>query len=341
MTKQIVLIICIFIFHASNAQYRNLVLEGGGIRGAAYAGAMSVLEEKGILKNIEKVAGTSAGSVVGLMVSLGYTSKEIDSILFHLKIEKFNDGHGGLLGKYRRLKRHYGIHKGKEFGKWIEHLIQTKTGNPAITFRQLDSLSKYNPSIKKLYCVGANLTRQRTEIFSFETTPDILVKTAIRISCSIPFYYESILLDSTGKEMDKSMKTKNFQVYVDGGIVANYPINIFDSCQNGINGLFCDPVIHNKETLGIKLERDEQIESLSRSSEIPPIDIYNFNDYIRAFLNLCMETINRKPNLENELGRTIYIGYGHISFKPRKMTDKEKKDLFENGRLATLHFLSK
>ncbi|HEY8689020.1 MAG TPA: hypothetical protein VIM07_07285 [Chitinophagaceae bacterium] len=41
-------------FSQQNYLYKNLILEGGGIRGLAYPDAIKVLEEKGIIKNIEK-----------------------------------------------------------------------------------------------------------------------------------------------------------------------------------------------------------------------------------------------------------------------------------------------
>ena len=68
-----------------NYPYKNLALEGGGVRGLAYAGALEVLEQKNILKNVERVAGSSAGAIAGLMISLGYNSTEIDSILQYIK----------------------------------------------------------------------------------------------------------------------------------------------------------------------------------------------------------------------------------------------------------------
>ena len=40
--------------------YRNLVMEGGGIRGIAYGGALLELEQQGLLRGIERVGGTSA-----------------------------------------------------------------------------------------------------------------------------------------------------------------------------------------------------------------------------------------------------------------------------------------
>ncbi len=63
-----------------------------------------MLEEKGILKQIENVAGSSAGAISGLMLSIGYNAKEIDSIVMSLPFQQFNDGRRGLDGKYKRIK---------------------------------------------------------------------------------------------------------------------------------------------------------------------------------------------------------------------------------------------
>ena len=43
------------------SQFGNLVFESGGVKGIAYAGAVAVLEDKEILPDIRRVAGTSAG----------------------------------------------------------------------------------------------------------------------------------------------------------------------------------------------------------------------------------------------------------------------------------------
>ena len=74
MKKLIVVILFPSIcFAQKNYGYKNLVLEGGGVRGLAYAGVFSVLEQKGIIQNIEKVGGSSAGSIAGMLLSIGYT----------------------------------------------------------------------------------------------------------------------------------------------------------------------------------------------------------------------------------------------------------------------------
>lgn len=59
----------------------NLVCEGGGVKGVVYAGALEVMEENGILQNIKRVAGSSVGGIVSMLLAVGYTAKEIKKIL--------------------------------------------------------------------------------------------------------------------------------------------------------------------------------------------------------------------------------------------------------------------
>src|SRR6266446_63927 len=96
----------LFAISQINYPYKNLVLEGGGVRSIAYAGVIRVLEEKGIISNIERVGGTSSGAVVALMIGLGYNSSEMDSVLQSLKVQQFNDGKN-IFAKIHRLKKEY------------------------------------------------------------------------------------------------------------------------------------------------------------------------------------------------------------------------------------------
>ena len=102
-------LLCLFIpcfaFCQQKNNYKNLALEGGGVRGIAYAGVFKVLEQNGVLQNIEKIAGSSAGAIAGLMISVGYSAEDMDSILMELPVQQFNDGKGGVIGKYGRVKR--------------------------------------------------------------------------------------------------------------------------------------------------------------------------------------------------------------------------------------------
>ena len=50
-------------------RFRNLVFEGGGVKGVAYVGALNELHKRGILDSIERVGGTSAGAINAVLLS--------------------------------------------------------------------------------------------------------------------------------------------------------------------------------------------------------------------------------------------------------------------------------
>ena len=58
------------------SEIENLVFEGGGVRGIAFTGAIQCLEEKGILKNVKRFAGSSAGALAATMLALNYNASE-------------------------------------------------------------------------------------------------------------------------------------------------------------------------------------------------------------------------------------------------------------------------
>ncbi|MCY8177299.1 patatin-like phospholipase family protein, partial [Bacillus inaquosorum] len=83
--------------------FRNLVFEGGGVKGIAYVGALEILEEHKILKSIRRVGGTSAGAIVALLVGLGYSSCEIEQKLKEVDLKSFMDSDKGIFRDYFRI----------------------------------------------------------------------------------------------------------------------------------------------------------------------------------------------------------------------------------------------
>ena len=65
----------------------DLVLEGGGVKGIALVGALSVLEEAGY--RFERVAGTSAGAIVGSLVAAGIPAADLVDILKGLDYRRY------------------------------------------------------------------------------------------------------------------------------------------------------------------------------------------------------------------------------------------------------------
>ncbi len=337
----LLLIIPTFTFSQHTQHYKNLVMEGGGVRGLAYPGALQVLEEQGVLDSIQNVAGSSAGAIAGIMVALNYSSYEIDSVLHSIKIQEFNDGRF-FIGKIKRVTKEFGVHKGEKLSEWIGNLIKYKTGHEDITFRGLHELHLKDPGFKNFYCTGTNISKQELEIFSWENWPDMKLKTAVHISSSIPFYFVPIAIDDQGNEVSMEQDSIKYDLYVDGGMLCNYPISIFDSCKSGGNPLVCNDIIFNPQTIGLKLERAEQIDLFKQNkTHVAPYEIQSMKDYSAAIMNLLIETLNRRsPELKNEIGRTIYISYGEIGGKPRKVSRTVKEELYHNGVSAANKFFN-
>ena len=183
------------LFSEQNTPYRNLVFEGVGVRGIAYCGALAVLEERGILENIVRVAGTSSGAIPAAMLALGYSVEEMNEILLNTNFGKFNDGNWVFFGGMFQFAKYYGLHKGIRLERWFESLIEAKTESGNITFRELHELAESSMRYKDLYVTGTNLSIKETVVFSYESYPDMKIRDALRISVSIPFYYRPIYMD--------------------------------------------------------------------------------------------------------------------------------------------------
>ena len=98
------------------------------MKGVAYIGALEVLEEKGILGQIERIGGTSAGAINAVLLALGYTREEMLPILLDLKFKNFLDDTWGIIPNIERLIKDYGWYKGDYFQKWIGKRIEAMQG---------------------------------------------------------------------------------------------------------------------------------------------------------------------------------------------------------------------
>lgn len=334
--KKIVLLTLFFLcFETASSQekgIRNLVFEGAGIRGLAYAGVISELEKQNLMQDIEKVGGTSAGAITALMVSLDYTADEMREIISDTKFQKFNDGRFLFIGGLLRMKRNYGWYRSKKFTGWLEAVIRHKTGNAEVTFRELHATG-----YKDLYVTATCLNRQKLYVFSYETYPDMKVKDAVRASMSVPLYFEAVFIDSTGKVYEKHNRQNDLDIVVDGGIIGNFPITLFDTVT--IDSLHQTHRILNKQTLGVRIDSDAQIENDASSRELVPLQINNLHDYVSAFYILALENLNRSQLQPADWERTISVSSASITPRVKRLSKTQKALLVNSGREHTAAYL--
>ena len=313
--------------------YKNLVFAGAGIKGIAYAGVLEEFEKVQLLDNIKKVGGTSAGAIIALTISLGYNAKEIKDIIYNTQLNRFNDGGVPFFGGLHRLKKYYGWFRGDKFTRWLGGLISKKTNNSEITFLEL-----HNRGYKDLYVTVTCLNKQKLIVLSHETYPNMKIKDAVRISSSIPLYFKAVFIDNTGTIIKKSAHRTDLDIMVDGGIIGNYPIDLFDSI---VPGSLIKTRKVNAETIGIRIDSEEQIQYDQISKELTPQKIGNIKDYMQAFYIFVLQNLNRNKLIPEDWQRSITISSVHIGSRIKKLSADQKDSLIISGRKSAIEFLSK
>lgn len=325
----------LFFIHAigQTKKIENIVFEGAGIRGIGYAGAVAALQEQQLLAGIQRVGGTSAGAITALMLSIGYTSDEIATIISKTDFKNFNDGRYFFIGGIHRLRRYFGWYQSAAFERWLDKIIKAKTGNASITFAELKQRG-----FKDLYVTGTNLTEQKLMLFSHEHSPQMKVKDAVRISMSIPLYFEAVFLDSVGNVVHRPKNKRGLNALVDGGFLANFPIAIFDSTKY-TDAALPNRYAVNQNTIGFRIDSDAQIKYDSLQKGLTPLSTGRLSEYITAFYTLVIENLNRQALTPQDWARTVSISDGAIGPRIKKLSRKQLGVLITNGENATLKYL--
>lgn len=315
--------------------FRNLVFEGGGVKGIAYIGAMQVLEKRKILDSIKRVGGTSAGAITALLLGLNYTFSEIKKIMSELDFTNFLDDSWGIIRDTTRLLTEYGWYKGDYFRNWIANIIQQKTGNPDATFNDCKK-----QGFRDMYFVGTNISTGFSEVFSFEHTPRVCVADAVRISMSIPLFFA----------VKKSLRG---DVYVDGGVLDNYPIKLFDrkkyveqfstmpkyydehNRKLKQEGRKIDPYVYNQETLGFRLDSGKEIGVFRDHAEPQHRIIDDFFSFAWCLVSTIIKNQENRHLHSDDWQRTIYIDTLGVGTTDFEISVAKKEALIESGRVHT------
>lgn len=323
--------------------FKNLVFEGGGVKGIAYVGAMRVLEEKGIVEQIERVGGTSAGAINALLFALGYSNDEQLEIMSGTDFKDFMDDSWGIGRDTKRLIEKFGWNKGNFFHKWIGKLIKEKLGSQHATFRDLDAAGKPG-----LYVYGTNLSTTFGEVFSVEHTPNERIADALRISMSIPLFFAAV-------------RNARNDVYVDGGVLNNFPVKLFDrekyiaeanrpkmaratEYYDEQNADFLaerpnsSPYVYNRETLGMRLDSKQEIAVFRYGAEPVHSEIDDFFDYAAALVKTIMGFQGNVHLHGDDWQRTIYVDTLGVKTTDFDLDENTKTALIESGKHGVVDY---
>lgn len=195
----------------------DAVFEGGGVKGIALAGAVTALEEQGYTWH--RLAGASAGAIAAALLAAGYTGKELTDILMKVnygELLKDNGRDMWFVTKVAKLMRYKGVYTTNYLEAWIEGLLKAKGKE-----RFKDILEDGKSKLKIIAC---DITNRRMIILPEDLSlygidpMEFSIAKAVSMSISIPFFFAPA-----------ELKEKNsIDLIVDGGLVSNFPVWIFD-----------------------------------------------------------------------------------------------------------------
>ena len=223
MKRALLILAAVLMVFTAKAQDENVgndrkkvavVLSGGGAKGMAHIGVLKVLERAGIPVDI--VTGTSMGSIIGGLYSIGYNSHALDSMVrvqdWSYVITDKEDLRNQSLSD-RRKQYTYVYTTGMTIGKRDVNaggLIKGK--NLAELFQQLcvgytDSLDFSKDLPIPFACVATDIVDNSEVDFHSGRLPQ-----AMRASMAIPAAFSPVRIDN--------------KVLVDGGLRNNYPADL-------------------------------------------------------------------------------------------------------------------
>ncbi|MBY0147927.1 patatin-like phospholipase family protein [Neobacillus niacini] len=286
----------------------DAVFEGGGTRGIAFVGAIEAMEEEEV--EWQRLAGTSAGAVIAALLASGYKSYEIRKHLSDLDLLKLRGrtflNQIPIFGSLLELMFNLGIYKNDYLETWVDSLLSKKGIK---TFADLPD--------GKLKIIASDVSNGQMlilpdDLVRYRLTPaDLKVSTAVMMSASIPFFYRPVIWKS--KDCNKSY-------ILDGGLLSNFPIWIFDTDNP------CFP------TFGFRFVKDKV-----NINAVIPTPLHLFKNIFKTML----QAHDLRHLNEETKERTIQIPTGNINATDFNLKKDEIDFLYHSGYTSTKNFLSK
>lgn len=348
------------------------ILAGGGVKGAALVGGIQAMEEN----NIQFIGygGTSAGSIVALLASVGYTSDELKMIMteeidftqflddsaseleilkdslgkFFDKINNFNDEIWNickiceniclmktLVNYLKRLNQDLGLCD----AKGLKQFLLEKTAQKHPTFNNRTDITfreLQDQGCYPLRVVASDLISRQAVIYPLDQEQglDYSVIDAVRASMSFPFVFSPVKNDN--------------RLLVDGGLSSNLPLFLFEE-ERKINNypvIALDLVVENNTSSDFSLNKsdygllkfipDMLATALEASDDLIENLIKNIY-YIPIKLPKDIGTLDFKISKENR-DRLFDRGYQNVSsYLNTNVFKGLKKVVTERERLRALY----
>jgi NTE family protein len=162
---------------------------------------------------------------------------------------------------------------------------------------------------------------------------------AVRISMSIPLFF-------------KAVRDSREDVLVDGGVLDNYPIKLFDRqkyldpidterhsfippyyarTNQILSSGLTNPYVYNQETLGFRLDTKEEIDVFRDHKPPAAHRVTSFAEYAKGLIGTMLESQESQHLHSDDWQRTIYIDTLGVKTTDFDLGEQKKNELLKSG----------
>jgi NTE family protein len=289
----------------------DVVFQGGGVKAIAFVGAIQALEQNGY--TFKRFAGTSAGAITAALLCAGYSGEELKQIMLNMDYTKILSSgiYSGipLMGNALELIKSKGFYDARLIEQWMYKLLKKKG---IVKFKDIETYEKGTLKIIAADVTKKNILILPDDLKNYGIEPsEFEVAKAVRMSVSIPFFFRPV----------KLKVNHNVSYIVDGGIVSNFPIWIFDVGNNP-----------RWPTFGFKLKNNTK-KQINKQGD----DLFSY------FIDVIETMVDRNEEEylpDRNAIRTITIDTEGVRTTEFNISRKKCIKLYESGFNSTNEFLN-
>lgn len=309
----------------------DLVLEGGGAKLPGLAGAVSALSSAGY--STQRIAGTSAGAIVGALTTAGIPPNSLITTILDQDFTDFEDLNPVFrfvpwLGKIQGLLFHKGMYLGTALYNFLDEILAAQGIRTWGDLRLHDPDSALPPERQySLVVIVSDVSRGRMLRLPWDyrsalgVDPDSQsVAEAVCASAATPFFFRPRSLPA-----DARVAGGPSVLGADGGLLSNFPVDVFDRK---------DRRPARWPTLGVMLSARTTAETQWRPNA-------NTYQYAISLLSTMINAHDRRHIDEPSVtDRTIFVDTAGHSSTDFALSRADKLDLIDSGVDAAQNFLS-
>lgn len=281
---------------------KHLIISGGGPIMVQILSTIQELEKNNYINinDIESIYGTSAGAIIGILISLKYDWETINNYIikrpwqdvFPIKVQNILDSY-----------TNRGIFDIKTIEKCFKPLFIAKDIPLDINMEDFYKLTNV-----ELHMFAFEINQYKVEDISYLTYPKLPVLQAIQMTCAIPVLVTPVCIGD--------------KCFMDGGVACNYPLNFcIDSGKNP------------DEILGFKNKYSDDKTIINEDSTL--LD-YLLNFLFKAVFSAKNNYM--QPNIKNEV--ICDARYLNLDVLRNALSSVEvRRELFEKGKQTAINYL--